>query len=97
MIAFREFENAPTEFWAFVRFVSETLGYSERGASVVKEYSHGEIDGICRQYNVNASDNLIRDTIEYSRMRADMLNNFVENMLMDARRVYGMGAASPSP
>ena len=85
MIAFRKFKNAPSEFWAFVRFTSEALGYSERGTNIVKEYSYSDIDKICRQYNVNASDDLIRETLEYSHYRADTLNSFVETMLMDAQ------------
>ena len=86
MKAFREFENASTEFWAFVKFISETLGYSERGSGIVKAYTYDEISDTCMHYRINASENLISDTIKYSNMRADMLNNFVESKLMDARQ-----------
>jgi hypothetical protein len=82
--AFEEFQNAPAEFWAFVKFVSESLGYTERGHGIVKQYSYDEISCLCREYNVNASSSLIDDTIYYTNLRADMLNNFVQSMLMSA-------------
>ncbi len=85
MIAFKEFEKEPTEFWAFIRFVSETLGYSKREAHIVKDYTYDEISKICRKYRVNASDDLVNKAVTYSRMRANMLNHFVESMLMDAQ------------
>ena len=86
MMPFKEFENAPKEFWAFIRFISETLGYSVRGTSIVKKFSYDEIYNLCLQNNVNFSINLIQNAVLYSSIRADMLNNFVETMLMDAQQ-----------
>ena len=31
MQAFQEFRHMPTAFWAMVKYVSETLGYTVRG------------------------------------------------------------------
>lgn len=86
MKSFKEFKGVTSEFWAFVRFVSETLGYSERGMNVVKEYSFEEIAEVCDKYNVNASQKLIENAVFYSKLRAGLLNNFVESMLMDAQQ-----------
>lgn len=83
MIAFEEFRDAPQELWAFVKFVSETLGYTERGKGIVNSYSEEEIEDVCAEYDINASRTLIRDAALYSEMRADLLNNYISEQLMD--------------
>lgn len=84
MLAFREFENMDPAFWAFVKYISENLGYSERGSGSVKCYSLREIHRLCEANRVNASDRLIEAACDYIQMRASLLNNYVESMLMDA-------------
>jgi hypothetical protein len=91
MRAFEEFRNMDQSFWAFVKFTSEKLGYSVRGANYVKGvkgYSPEEINWLCRQEEINASAELIHATSVYSCMRADMLNDFVESHLMDAETAH---------
>ena len=39
MQAFQEFRHMPTAFWAMVKYVSETLGYTVRGQGIVRTYS----------------------------------------------------------
>ena len=75
----------PAGFWAFVKYVSENLGYTKRGAGV-KVYSIAEIETLCKRNGVMASKEEIWAASEYSMMRADLLNNFVENKLMTAER-----------
>ena len=59
MLAFREFENMDPAFWAFVKYISENLGYSKRGSGFVKSYSYKKVSKLCKQNNINASDELI--------------------------------------
>lgn len=83
MKPFFEFRNMDASFWAFVKFVSENLGYTERGTGLVKEYSTYEIDEICTQRSIHASDDTISNVALYSRMRADLLND-CKRMFMTA-------------
>lgn len=84
MRAFTEFADMPSEFWAFVKFVSEMLGYTARREGIVRTYSENEIVELCKKKNTFVSNRLIRQAIRYFDMRADLLNNFAKEMLMDA-------------
>jgi hypothetical protein len=80
------------EFWAYVRTVSQEVGYTERGKSVIKIPN---IDDVKRAFkNLNLS--LAHITSEkdkptefgktlfaYFKYRASVLNNDVQNQLMD--------------
>ena len=85
MNAFNNFEDMDASFWAFVKFVSENLGYTERGEGFVKRYSIDTIRALCEEHGINASEKVIAGTAQYSKMRADLLNNFAQKMLMDAQ------------
>ena len=85
MNAFNNFEDMDASFWAFVKFVSENLGYTERGEGFVKRYSIDTIRALCEEHGINASEEVIAGTAQYSKMRADLLNNFAQKMLMDAQ------------
>lgn len=85
MIAFEEFRNMTTDFWAFIKYISENLGYTERGAGV-KVYSVAEIERLCQVNGVSAPLGEIQAASDYSYMRADLLNNFVEGKLMSAEQ-----------
>ena len=85
MKAFNNFEDMDASFWAFVKFVSENLGYTERGEGFVKRYSIDTIRALCEEHGINASEKVIAGTAQYSKMRADLLNNFAQKMLMDAQ------------
>lgn len=85
MKAFNNFKDMDASFWAFVKFVSENLGYTERGEGFVKRYSIDTIRELCEEHGINASEKVIAGTAQYSKMRADLLNNFAQKMLMDAQ------------
>lgn len=85
MKAFNNFKDMDASFWAFVKFVSENLGYTERGEGFVKRYSIDTIRALCEEHGINASEKVIAGTAQYSKMRADLLNNFAQKMLMDAQ------------
>lgn len=84
MRPFREFAGMDPSFWAFIKFISETLGYTERRQGIVKKYTPSEIRMLCRETNTTADTQLINAAVAYLNMRADLLNNFVEGVLMDA-------------
>lgn len=84
MKAFEQFKREDKSFWFFIRFISERLGYSERGADKVKTYTFAEIEALCTTENINASSDLINQAVLYCNKRADLLNNYIEPNLMDA-------------
>lgn len=85
MIAFKKFRNMPENFWAFVKYVSENLGYAKRSVGV-KSYSVEEIGKLCRRSGICADSETIQAVADYSSMRADLLNDFVESRLMTAEQ-----------
>lgn len=85
MKAFEEFRHMPAEFWAFIKYISEKLGYTERGAGV-KVYSVDEIKEMCKKSGISASDAMVQAAFEYSCKRAELLNHFVEGKLMQAEQ-----------
>ena len=85
MLAFERFQGMDASFWAFVKYISENLGYTERGEGLVKEYPTSSIRALCMERGINASEDTIVCAAQYSKMRADLLNRFAESMLMDAQ------------
>ncbi len=84
MLAFERFQGMDASFWAFVKYISENLGYTERGEGLVKKYPISTIKALCMERGINASEDTIVCAAQYSKMRADLLNRFAESMLMDA-------------
>lgn len=84
MRAFREFADIDYSFWSFVRFISKGLGYSNRGENRVKAYSFDEIATLCQMRNIEVPLEFINAAVSYCSMRAELLNNFAEKMLMTA-------------
>ncbi len=83
MRAFNEFKNAPADFWAFIKFISEQLGYSKRRSGVVSKYTRNEIENLCRETGTFVDNNLVNAALAYTNMRADLLNDTVEHNLMN--------------
>ena len=77
MQAFQEFRHMPTAFWAMVKYVSETLGYTVRGQGIVRTYSIEEIDSLVSQNGIVVDYDTIETAKLYFDMRADLLNNVV--------------------
>lgn len=84
MQAFDSFRGMDASFWAFVKYVSENLGYTERREGLVKKYPISAIRTLCEKQGVNASEETIGFAAKYSKRRADLLNRFAKSMLMDA-------------
>lgn len=84
MQAFPEFSRMPTDFWALIKYVSETLGYTARGRGIVRTYSIDEIDSLVSQAGIVVDYDTIEMAKLYFDMRADLLNNVVRYNLMNA-------------
>ena len=84
MRAFSEFRHVPPPFWAMVKYISETLGYTIRGQGLVRTYSIDEIDRLVSQNGITVDRDTIVTAKSYFDRRADLLNNFVSCNLMDA-------------
>lgn len=86
MRAFEEFRDMTPDFWAFVRYISESLGYSERGSNRVKSYSFEEVINVCYENEITVTEELVQDVVYYSQMRADILNNYASELFMDGEQ-----------
>ena len=88
MEAFVEFSDCTPDFWSLVKFVSETLGYTQRGRvrseSCVKTYCHTELSSLFNTYHINVDEDTISLIISYSQKRAAVLNKSVQYNLMTA-------------
>lgn len=83
MKAFDEFKNAPVDFWSFIKFISEQLGYSKRASESVLKYTYNKIENLCKDTGTFIDSDLINAALSYTNMRADLLNNEVKQNLMD--------------
>jgi len=90
-----KFLHQPRTFWANVRAISETVGYTERGKGTIKVPSLVEMVASMRERGLEgshlASDartptDLGRSLGEYFSYRARALNEFAEPRLMDGPR-----------
>ena len=100
MIANPEFQQQPKYFWAYVRTLSQHLGYAVRGQGVVKVPTLSEMRaglndlGLAPRKVVSASGEptpLGTKLDAYFHYRSDVLNDSVEHHLMvaeEAREIF---------
>lgn len=88
----KAFTGLGKDFWAHIRSLSQTLGYTDRKSSGIKVPSFKEIlEGIAK-LNLSAAhlvengkpSTYAENLMEYFKYRAEVLNNFVQHQLMDA-------------
>ena len=84
MQAFSEFRHMPPSFWAMIKYVSETLGYTIRRQGVVRTYSVDDIHSLLSRNGIVVDHETIEAASLYFDMRADLLNNVVRHNLMNA-------------
>lgn len=94
MIANAEFRNQPKMFWAYVRTLSQQLGYTVRGKNQIKIPSAREITGGLDALGLDSTKViekgtgtptvLGRDLLKYFAYRAGVLNENVQSQLMVA-------------
>lgn len=100
------FVGLPKSFWAYVRSISEEVGYTERLTKKIKVPSEKEIEVALAQLSLSAAElrtsagkptKLARDLADYFRYRARALNRIVEPLLMnveEAESLFGKVRAS---
>ena len=99
MQACATFLNQPKHFWAYVRTISQEVGYTSRKSrdgtpSTVKVPTAAEIKKALKTLDLDDSEILTGDQFtdfgqtlhQYFIYRADRLNNYVEPRLMDKER-----------
>lgn len=92
------FAQQPMQFWAYIRAISETAGYTERlkkGRGPIKIPSAQEMKDALRARNLDpihivnkkgATTTLGKSLVSYYQHRAEVLNDFVEPNLMDVKK-----------
>jgi hypothetical protein len=87
------FQNQPSEFWALVKYASETLGYSSRLRSKIdneflRRYDHSEIQTLASRFTISDKAELV---VAYLNYRADLIEKDIFPLLMDrdkAERIF---------
>lgn len=91
----KTFLNLPKNFWAGIRLISQEVGYTERSTGQIKIPSNNEIteslgslgvDFPSLQRQNTVSGNFGKRLSEYFSYRANILNNYVEPRLMNAKK-----------
>lgn len=93
------FTNLEPEFWAHVRTIGQTIGYTDRKTRQIRIYSASQIGdalhaiGLTKDHIVDAAgrpSDLARLLVGYFAYRADVLNRYVEPRLMDAEEAAAL-------
>lgn len=72
-----------SSFWAYVKLISENLGYSKRGSGELRFYSIEEVINKLQELDVNFEIEVIEDVLNYLNYRATVLNTFVKHQFMN--------------
>jgi len=93
------FVGLPKSFWAYVRSISEQVGFTDRLTKNIKVPSEKEIEVALAQLSLSAAQlrvsggkptKLARDLAGYFRYRATTLNRTVRPLLMDAQEAESL-------
>lgn len=102
MKANENFINLPRELWAYVKYLSQKVGYTKRNSLMVKAPSMLEIkrilkkndfDQTCLLNNEEVISEFGKNLLHYFDFRAGLLNTYVEPRLMSlerARETYNL-------
>lgn len=83
MRAEQRFLKKPERFWAHAKFISERVGYSQRGFAQLRAHSAEDALAALRENNLHVEKNLLYEVIEYLNWRAKILNNRVSQLFMN--------------
>jgi hypothetical protein len=88
-----KYQNLPKDFWANIRSISQSIGYTKRKANQIRIPTTEEIISSFQKKSLS-SKHLFRSdksntelgekVLDYFKFRAEILNNFVEPRLMNA-------------
>lgn len=76
------FENKSVEFWSYVKFLSEQLGYSERKQDRIKTYEYQDAFNAFDKFKTRYDVEILKDSIDYMNYRSNILNLIVKDHLM---------------
>lgn len=88
MKANTKFTNRDSSFWAYVKLISEQLGYSTK--KNMRFYYEEDISKKLDILNINIPPYILKDVIEYLNYRAELLNQAKENFMnvSEARETF---------
>ena len=95
MIPNNSFRNQPKSFWAYVRTISQKVGYTARNQSQIKIPTISQMKEALHQIGLDTSHIVDKNNhpttlgnalSDYFKYRADILNNYVEPRLMDVEK-----------
>ena len=79
-----DFKNQPSDFWAVVKYASETLGYSNRSRKTsdadLRRYSRSEIEALSDRFKLSER---LGQVTEYLNYRATLIEDDIQPVLMD--------------
>jgi len=78
-----QYLNRSSQFWGYVRIISEKVGYSKRGANSVRNITKEEAYKKLSSLEISIKEDMLNDVINYLNYRADILNNNVQHNLMN--------------
>jgi len=81
------FVNKSPKFWAHVKFLSEQIGYSKRGAAQLRTHCMEDIEVVMNGCNFYLDKELLSEVLCYLCWRADILNNKIAPLLMNREEV----------
>lgn len=87
MQAFARYQNMSPDFWALVKFVSQTIGYTNRKTKSIRVYTEDEITKLLRKNGMIIDPELIRNVTAYCHLRSATLNEIIQHYLMDLDEV----------
>jgi hypothetical protein len=95
------FQNQSSDFWALVKYASESLGYSKRSrktsGSNLKRYNLAEVEALADNFAISGNVEIV---VEYLNYRASLIENDIRTLLMDrekAQIVFGSLRDSYTP
>jgi hypothetical protein len=77
------FIGKPMRFWAHVKFLSEQIGYSLRGAKQLRVHTTAEIKEILARESLAFDAQLVAEVLEYLNWRAQKLNKDIQPLFMN--------------
>lgn len=82
-----KYQDKDSSFWAYVKLLSEKLGYSKNGRVIFHDRQKA-IDKLT-QLNINIEYDILDETLDYLKYRAELLNS-KEEKLMDVEEAKAL-------
>lgn len=93
MLPFTDFKGKDNQFWAYVKLISERLGYSDRGSGGLRRYTFEQMFNLLSELKLDISiifnekeqkpTKFAQDIITYLNMRSEVLEKEVSLYLMN--------------